>query len=91
MHKLNTYPPSHIASALAHIEGRLSTLRIAHLDDLDIRRLLDLVHRLRRDEDELSTDRTSSSLNDQFHAPLAVDTIHEDVAVHFSRGWEQIS
>jgi hypothetical protein len=64
---------------LTKIESRLIPLRITHANDLDIRRVVHIVHRLRRDEDELSSNRPSRSLNDHLHTAFAVDTVHEDI------------
>jgi hypothetical protein len=66
-------------SAPLHVQRRLSALWVRHLDDLDIRCLRDIAHRLRSDEDELPTNRASSSLDDHMHTPFAVDAVHEDV------------
>lgn len=66
------------------VERRLTTLRVAHLDDLDIRRLVDIAHRLWSNEDELAADGTACCLYNHGHASLAVHTVHEDIAIHVS-------
>lgn len=47
--------------------------------------MLDVIHRLRRDEDELAANGALRSLNDHAHAALAVDAVHEDVAIYVSK------
>lgn len=67
-------------STPTHIQRRLSSLGITHLDNFDVSSLVDVVHRLRSDEDKLPTNRTSSCLNNHMHASLTVYAVHENVA-----------
>src|SRR3546814_8029284 len=46
--------------------------------------LVHVVHGLWSDEDELPADRATRGLNDHLHTALAVDAVHEDVAVDVS-------
>jgi hypothetical protein len=71
-------------SRLHKVECRLVAFRIAHADDLDIRRVFDVVHRLWCDEDELTANRPSRCLDNHLHAALAVDAVHEHVTVYVS-------
>jgi hypothetical protein len=64
---------------LTEIERRLIPLRVTHADNFDIRRMIDIVHRLRRDENELSSNRASRGLDNHLHAAFAVDTVHKDI------------
>lgn len=47
--------------------------------NLDIISKLHIIHRLRRDEDELLRDGCPSSLDHHAHADIAVDLVHEDI------------
>jgi hypothetical protein len=73
-----------MSSRLTKVERRLVALRIAHADDLDIGRVLDIVHGLWRDEYELAPNRPSCSLYDHLHTAFAVDAVHEHVTVSVS-------
>jgi hypothetical protein len=79
MLNIDTLPSPRNTSVPLQVQSRLSTLRVCHLDNLDTSSLNNIVHRLRRNEDELAADRTSCSLNDHVHTPLTVDAVHEDV------------
>jgi hypothetical protein len=76
----------------AEVERRLVALGIAHADNLDVRCVLHVVHRLGSNKDELSANRTSRSLDNHFHAALAVDAVHEYIArlVSVSLATEQL-
>ena len=54
LNKSTPYPRG--ISTSSHVQCRLPTLWVRHLDDLDVRGLGDAAHRLWGDEDELSTD-----------------------------------
>jgi hypothetical protein len=71
-------------SRLNKVECRLIAFRIAHADDLDIRRVLDVVHGLWCDEDKLAADRPPRCLDNHLHATLAVDAVHKHVTVCIS-------
>jgi hypothetical protein len=73
-------------SRLTKVERRLVALRIAHANDLDIGRVLHIVHSLWRDEYELAPNRPSRRLDDHLHTAFAVDAIHEHVTVSVSIG-----
>jgi hypothetical protein len=75
-----------MSSSLTEVERRLVTLRIAHANDLDIRRVPYVVHGLRSNKDKLSSNRTTRSLDNHLHAALAVDTIHEYITAMISPG-----
>lgn len=63
------------------LEGQrcLSSLRITHLVHLHIISQIHILHTLRRDEDELFSNRTSRSLNHHRHTRSPVHAVHEDV------------
>lgn len=73
-----------LVSAALYIQCCLPALRIAHLDDLDIPCPLHVGHCLRRNEDKLSSNRPSSSFDDQIHTDVAIDAVHENVATNIS-------
>lgn len=58
---------------------RLPSLRILHLDDLDIIRRMHAPHRPGRDEDELLANGISRRFDHFPHADFAVDAVHENV------------
>jgi hypothetical protein len=74
-----------LQSSPPEVERRLVALRIAHPDNLDVRCVLHVVHRLRRNEDELAPDRALRGLDDHAHAAFAVDAVHEDIAAYISK------
>jgi hypothetical protein len=69
------------------IKRRLVALGIAHANNLDVRRVLHVAHRLRCNEDELSSDRPSRRLDNHFHAALSVDAVHEHITAIISLSW----
>lgn len=85
MYKVNPEPTACRRASLTEVERRLVALRIAHTDDLDVGRVFDIIHGLWSDEDELTPDRALRRLDDHTHATLAVDTVHEDIAICVSR------
>lgn len=70
---------------LAKVEGCLVAFRVAHTDDLDIRRMLYVSHGLRRDENKLSPNRAPCSLDNHLHTALAVHAVHENITVAVRR------
>jgi hypothetical protein len=73
-----------MSSRLTKVERRLVALRVAHTNDLNIRRMLHIVHGLWRNEDELAPNRPSRSLYNHFHAAFTIHAVHEHVTVSIS-------
>ena len=63
-YKQQTIPDSRLrTTSVGKRKRRLPTLRIAHLDDLDIIRHIDITHSLRRNEDKLAADGCTCCFN----------------------------
>jgi len=78
MHINNGLESNHRSSSSKR-KRRLPSLGITHLVNTDVVAELDIVHALRRDQDELPANRPPGNLDQHAHACGAVDRVHEDV------------
>lgn len=80
-------PDSRCINGLSKRQSRLSSLWIAHLVHLHIISHLNIIHSLRRNENELPAHGAPGRLNHHAHTRGAVDAVHENVELIEAADW----